>query len=150
MVQITSGVLGAVAATLAFGAVHLEVAAGNDLLGPRGLVSSRDASQDPSQTTPQITQESIAASVNRTAKSDREGTPAGSDSMTLSFSLAGVPATSIMMRVPVKAAASPQHRMDNPQAKNTTPSGGRMVACEPSVSLLTQAARQLQASRCVT
>ncbi len=68
--------------------------------------------------------------------------------MTLSFSLAGVPATSIMMRVPVKAA--PHQHIDNPQAKNTTPSAGRMVACEPAVSILTQAARQLQSSRCVT
>jgi hypothetical protein len=150
MVQITSGVLGAVAATLAFGAVHLEVAAGNDLLGPRGLVSSQDSFQGASQTTAQSTHDPIAASVNRTAKSDRESSPAASESMTLSFSLAGVPATSIMMRVPVKAAAAPSQKVDNSQAKNTTPSGGRMVACEPSVSVLTQAARQLQASRCVT
>ncbi len=33
MSNVTSGILGAVAATLALGAVHLEVATGNDLVG---------------------------------------------------------------------------------------------------------------------
>ncbi|MBX9711611.1 MAG: hypothetical protein K2X60_11310 [Xanthobacteraceae bacterium] len=150
MVQITSGVMGAVAATLAFGAVHLEVAAGNDLLGPRGLVSSQDSFQDASQNTSNpAAADPIASSVNRAAKSDRIGAPAGSDSVTLSFGLSGVPATSIMMRVPVKGVASPPQVNDS-QAKNTTPRHGQMVACEPSVSVLTQVARQLHASRCVT
>lgn len=149
MVQITSGMLGAVAATLAFGAVHLEVASGNDLLGPRGLVSPQDSFQDSTQNAPQAATDPIAASVNRAAKSDRAGVPSGSKSMTLAFNLTGVPATSIMMRVPVRAVASPP-KADNPQARNTPPSIVRMLACEPSVSLLTQAARQLQPSRCVT
>ena len=137
MVQITSGILGAVAATLAFGAVHLEVAAGNDLLGPRELVSSQESASD-----------SIASSVNRAGKSDRDGAPAATESMTLSFGLPGVPATSIMMRVPVKgvAASSPV----NSQARNTPSPNPRMVACETAVSVLTPVARQLQSARCVT
>ncbi len=164
MVQITSGILGAVAATLAFGAVHLEVAAGNDLLGPSRLVTSQDSVQDASQRA----FDPIASSVNRAAKSDRADGPAfaASDSMTLSFGLANVPATSIVMRVPVKDVASSSQinsppagneqartRVEdqaNDQAKNIAPRGGRMVACEPSVSLLAPVSRQLQPSRCVT
>ncbi len=152
MVQISSGVLGAVAATLAFGAVHLEVAAGNDLLGPRNLVSPQGAYQDATQRG----FDPIASSVNRAAKADRAGTPASvaAGSMTLSFGLANVPATSIVMRVPVKDPVSPSQinpsEADSSQAKNIAPSGARMMACEPSVSLLTQVARQLQPSRCVT
>lgn len=153
MVQMTSGILGAVAATLAFGAVHLEVAAGNDLLGPRRLVSQgsfRDAAQRVA--------EPNAFGVNRAAKTDRAGVPVlpASESVTLSFSLANTPATSIITRVPVKDAGAGAPPLvappaaDNSQAKNIAPRGTRMVACEPSVSTLTQVARQLGPSRCVT
>ncbi|HEY0220370.1 MAG TPA: hypothetical protein VGC26_11500 [Afipia sp.] len=152
MVQITSGVLGAVAATLAFGAVHLEVAAGNDLLGPRNLISSESSFQDATQRA----SDSNVFGVNRAAKADRAGAPAlaAFESMTLSFGLANVPATSIVMRVPVKdSLSSPQINSpaaNNSQAKNITPRSARMVACEPSVSLLAPVARQLEPSRCVT
>lgn len=153
MVQITSGILGAVAATLAFGAVHLEVAAGNDLLGPRGLVSSQGSAQDTSQSAvdPNV------FGVNRAGKADRSNVPAfaASRSMTLSFGLANVPSTSIVMRVPVKDAASLSQQINSPfaansQAKIIAPRGARMTACEPSVSLLAPVARSLEPSRCVT
>ncbi len=151
MVQITSGVLGAVAATLAFGAVHLEVAAGNDLLGPRGLVSPQGSFQDTTQRAPDLT----ASGINRAAKADRAAgiSSTVSGSTTLSFSLANVPGTSIVMRVPVKDAAPPAASSppaDNSQAGNVMPRAARVVACEPSVSLLAPVARQLQPSRCVT
>ncbi|RTL53591.1 MAG: hypothetical protein EKK40_03275 [Bradyrhizobiaceae bacterium] len=148
MVQISSGVLGAAAAALAFGAVHLEVAAGNDLLGPRNLVSSEQSFQDASSRA----YDDTAASVNRAAKADRESAPAAEHAgVTMSFRLANVPATSIVTRVQAPAASGSALRIDNPQAKNIPPhSGSRIVACEPSVSVLTPVARQLQPSRCVT
>ncbi|HEY0235124.1 MAG TPA: hypothetical protein VGC86_08745 [Afipia sp.] len=153
MVQMTSGILGAVAATLAFGAVHLEVAAGNDLLGPRRLVSS---AQDSFQDATLKAADPDEFSVNRAAKTDRADVPAfaSAQSMTLSFGIANVPATSIVMRVPVKKAALPSQikpsAASNSQARNIAPRGARMVACEPSVSLLAPVARQLEPSRCVT
>lgn len=141
MVQVTSGILGAVAATLAFGAVHLEVAAGNDLLGPRGLGSLQQSADT-------IATDTIASSVNRSGKSDRDGSPASIESITLSYGLPGVPATSIMMRVPMRGVATSSS--DNSQAKDIKPRNPRMVACEPSVSVLSSAARQIQSARCLT
>lgn len=151
MVQMTSGILGAVAAALALGAVQLEVAAGNDLLGPRRLVS-QDSFQNAAQQTPAPN----TFGVNRAAKADRGEMPAlpASQSVTLSFGLANTPATSIVTRVPTRDAATPPPvapaAAENSQAKNIAPRAMRMVACEPSVSTLTQVARQLGASRCVT
>lgn len=151
MIQIGSGVLGAVAATLAFGAVHLEVAAGNDLLGPRGLVSPQGSFQDATQSAP----EAAAFDVNRAAKGDRASVPAfaASQGVTLSFGLANVPATSIVMRMAVKEplpSQISQPAADQSQAKSVVSRGARMVACEPSVSVLAPVARQLEPSRCVT
>jgi hypothetical protein len=133
MIQLASGILGAAAATLAFGAVHLEVAAGNDMLGPRQVVTSQSA-------------DTIAASIDRAGKGDRLGNSVSSESpsFTLSFRMPGVTDSSVMMRVP-----APEVARSTPPSRNSG-SAGRRVACEPSVSVLTPIAKQLDAARCVT
>jgi len=141
MSNMASGILGAVAATLALGAVHLEVAAGNDLLGParRG---------DASLTAPAATQ-----AVNRAAKGDRGAmTPAAADAVTVSFRVPGLADQSVMMRVPTGAAVEARRRTPAP-AGNTSGNGAvrrQAIACEPVVSVLTAVAKQLEPGRCIT
>ena len=88
MSHIASGVLGTVAGVLALGAVHLEVKAGNDLLGPiqRGDASLRNT---------------IDLAVNRDAKADRQDVAGVSDGVTISYRVPGVNDSSVVMRVPV-------------------------------------------------
>ena len=71
MSHMASGILGTIAATLALGAVHLEVAAGNDLLGPaqRGDASLSSTTFD----------------VNRAAKGDRQIAATPTEGVTISF-----------------------------------------------------------------
>lgn len=143
MFNMASGILGAAAATLALGAVHLEVAAGNDLLGParRG---------DASLAAPAATQ-----AVNRAAKADRSGdrgtvTPA--EAVTLSFRIPGLADQSVMMRVPTGAAIEARRRTPVP-ADSTSGNGvvkRQAIACEPVVSVLTAVAKQLEPGRCIT
>lgn len=144
MFNMASGILGAAAATLALGAVHLEVAAGNDLLGParRG---------DASLAAPAATQ-----AVNRAAKADRSGdrgavTPAA-DAVTLSFRIPGLADQSVMMRLPTGAAIEARRRTPAP-ADSTSGNGvvkRPAIACEPVVSVLTAVAKQLEPGRCIT
>jgi hypothetical protein len=135
MSHLASGVLGTVAAALALGAVHLEVQAGNDLLGPvqRGDASLRDT---------------IDLSVNRDAKADRNEVGRVADGVTISFRIPGVTNSSVMMRVPVANAQSDK-RAPQPTAGDTTKFRPKL-ACESQVSLLTAVAKQLQPGRCVT
>ena len=136
MSHLASGVLGTVAGVLALGAVHLEVAAGNDLLGPvqRGDASlaARNATQ---------------LAVNREAKSDRAGLAPSAEGVTISFRLPGQADTSVMMRMPFSTAQADK-RPAQPTADNTN--AKPKIACEASVSLLTAIARQLQPGRCIT
>jgi len=139
MIQLASGILGAAAATLAFGAVHLEVATGNDLLGPRHLVSAKTSNLIAG--TPDI--------VDRSGKGDRQNVSMTRDTardLTIGFRVPGSSDSSVLMRMPLREVA-----------KNVTTPGGqsasvprRVVACEPSVSVLTPIARQLGPARCVT
>lgn len=140
MSNLASGLLGAVATTLALGAVHLEVASGNDLLGParRG---------DASLTTPAAMQ-----AVNRTVKGDRGAVTPAADGVTLSFRIPGVADQSVMMRVPADAAVEARRRTPAP-AGSTSGNGAprrQAIACEPVVSMLTAVAKQLEPGRCVT
>ena len=92
MSHIASGILGTVAATLAFGAVHLEVATGNDLLGPaqRGDVSLSGAAPD----------------VNREVKGDRQMAVTPREGVTISFRVPGATDSSVMLRVPSGEASA--------------------------------------------
>lgn len=141
MSHMASGILGTVAAVLALGAVHLEVAAGNDLLGPaiRGDASLGVA--DPGSAT--------QLAVNRTAKADRQSVPQRADGVTISFRIPGMAGTSVAMRVPAGTS-----QVDKPAPQPTAARAASpprlQIACETPVSPLTAVAKQLQAGRCIT
>lgn len=146
MSYMASGTLGAVAAVLALGAVHLEVSAANDMLGPaqRG---------DASVSTPvRASGEAIITNVDRSGKGDRETTVWPAGGLTLSFKVPGLPDTSVVMRMPSGEAADALRRAPVPTTGSSKGSsaGSRPVACEPVVSVLTAVARQLEVGRCIT
>ena len=137
----TKGFFALVAALLAFGAVHLEIASGSDLkaltrgdaslFGSRGIVSAPIAV--------------ASAVVNRAAKADRIGPAAPwAGGPTIVFTVAGVDNTSVatFLPAPPRPAKAAQHT--GPQAIVKT------TACEPPVSALTEAARLLLTGRCIT
>lgn len=135
MIQLASGILGAVAATLAFGAVHLEVAPANDRLGENPAVSKTGGF--------------ITDTVERTGKGDRQEVPVAgraSGSLTIGFVLPGSSGSSVLMRVPVRQVATSGQPLRTDKASVPR----RMIACEPPVSVLTPIARQLGPARCVT
>jgi hypothetical protein len=148
MSYLASGTLGVVAGMLALGAVHLEVSAGNGLLGPaqRGEVTipaKADAITD---------SDAITINVDRSAKGDRDPvSPAGSG-VTISFKVPGSSDSSVMVRMPSGDAADALRKA--PASTTGTSKGSsaaaRPVACEPVVSVLTSVARQLAPGRCVT
>jgi len=132
MFQLASGILGAAAATLAFSTVHLEVAAKGDQ-----HVAS--------------VQSDMVTQVARAGKGDRLSTPSVQGrNMTVSFRLPGAD-SSVMMRVLLPAGGQNEsdHKAPTPPVDRAS-TGKRMVACEPSVSVLTPVAKVLQPSRCVT
>ena len=124
------GILGAVAVLATSGAMQL--ASGEDLTV--GLRSTGAPTVE----------------VNRATKADRDGTwvpLAAAQKRTISIQLDRLPNTSILVRIPLAQ-----------QTRNATPprlfvtAGERkpIVACEPSVSMLTEIAKQLLPGRCVT
>jgi hypothetical protein len=134
----SKGFLAIVAASLAFGAVHLEIASGSDLKTPlrgdAGLFGSRGIAAAPRL---------AAEEVNRAAKSDRlAGAIAGTSGPTLVFRVAGLKNTSIATFLPLPQNST----LGTPASK---PILGTM-ACEPPVSALAEAARVMQSGRCVT
>jgi hypothetical protein len=130
MSQVFSGILGAIAVSLSFGAAQF--ASGSDLHG-----------QQPAAPAQEVT-------VNRQAKADRADAPAISlKTQTISVRVDGLSDTSVLVRVPVAQSRK--------EARNTPPASTvskqpvtRTVACEPVVSVLTEVAKQLQPGRCVT
>jgi hypothetical protein len=125
--------LGVLAGTLALGGVQFGMA--SDSLRPSDA-SLRPAGQD------------VAAMVNRSGKGDRDAVPGGVPSATLSFSVNGLDATSIAMRLPLAAREQAGDPVKVAPAK-----AGRakaMIACEPVVSPLTEVAKLLGPGRCVT
>lgn len=158
MSHMASGILGAVAATLALGAVHLEVAAGNDLFGPaqRGEPSVFDARTFEAQTTGLARPDSgsVIQNVDRSAKGDRDTVVRAAGGSTLSFRIPGIPDGSILLRVPSGEAADAVRKAPAVGGGSTSPRGSaagpRAIACEPSVSVLTAVAKQLEPGRCIT
>ncbi len=134
MSHMASGILGTIAAALTLGAVHLEVAAGNDLLGP---VMRGDASL--SSTTPDV---------NRAVKGDRQIVGTSAEGVTIFFRVPGAEDSSVALRVPT-GEASAQKRA--PDSANNAPSRRRQqIACELTVSQMSPVAKQLQPGRCLT
>jgi len=133
----SKGFFALMAASLAFGAVHLEIAAGSDLKVPvRGdasLFGSRGVAAG----------QQVAGNVNRAAKADRLAAAiAGTSGPTVVFQVAGMKNTSIAMFAPLPQTSS----QGTPAPKSLM----SMAACEPPVSALAEAARVIDRGRCVT
>lgn len=146
MSYMASGTLGAVAAVLALGAVHLDVSSANDVPGP---IQRGDARV---MTPARAGDETIAISVDRSAKGDRAAAISPAGGLTLSFTLPGLPDSSVMMRVPAGEAADALRRgpVSTTGSSKGSSAGSRPIACEPVVSVLTDVAKRLQAGRCIT
>lgn len=146
MSYMASGTLGAVAAVLALGAVHLDVSAANDAPGP---VQRGDARV---MTPARAGGEPIVTSVDRSAKGDRKTVVSPAGGLTLSFTLSGLPDTSVMMRVPAGEAADALRRApaSTTGSNKGSSAGSRPIACEPVVSVLTDVAKRLEPGRCIT
>jgi hypothetical protein len=146
MSQIFKGIFGAIAVSLALGAVQL--ASGHDLGIKRELLS-RQALMDTPRTI-----------INRSAKADRAAGVVGSaaQTRTILLRLDSLADTSVVVRIPAAKPAEKDARNSPPPSvprsgtKSGTKSGPRKmtVACEPMVSVLTEVAKQLQPGRCVT
>lgn len=135
-----------VAGVLALGAVHLEVAAGNDLLGP---VLRGDAG---APVTARTVGKVIATNVDRSAKGDRDAAVKPNGGVTMSFEVPSLPDTSVLMRVSAGGAADAIRKApaSSSGAGKGSAAGVRPIACEPPVSVLSAVARQLEPGRCVT
>ncbi len=134
MSQLATGIFGAIAVSLSFGAAQF--ALGRDLT--TGVQNALQNSLDTSE-----------PAINRAAKADRAAVVAGSrvPTQTISLRLDSLSETSILIRVPVVRQAG-----DRSSARPVAKSGNRKttLACEPVVSVLTEVAKQLQPGRCVT
>jgi hypothetical protein len=129
---LSKGILAAIAMSLTFGAA--QYALGRDLSGT-------------GQGSFEVALGTSEAVINRAAKADRAGVAgAVEQTRTISLRFEGLPATSVLVRVPVAKEAR------NNSVPSLTKSGARKitVACEPVVSVLTEVAKQLQPGRCVT
>ncbi|MGJ5176776.1 hypothetical protein ACQR16_07525 [Bradyrhizobium oligotrophicum] len=140
-------VLGTLAASALMLAGAMQFAAGHDLTADlRGQTSSNDLLEETSST------------VNRTAKADRVGLVAEvPPTKTVSIKLAAFADTSFLLRLPIAASSTAAGQRSAPQgsqtisAQNERRGAARQpVACEPSVSVLTEIAKRLQPGRCVT
>ena len=130
MSQKVTGILAVLAVSLTCGAVQF--ASGHDLTV--GLAMPGDPA---------------APSINRAAKADREAVlpEATIATRTISIHVDKVPDTSVLVRVPLshQARSTPPASLflRSKESKNA-------VACEPSVSVLTEIAKSLQPGRCIT
>jgi hypothetical protein len=134
----SKGFFALIAASLAFGAVHLEIASGSDLKMPmRGdadLFGSRGVG---------ATRQLVAEDVNRAVKSDRlAAAVAGTSGPTIVFKVAGLKNTSIATFRPLPQISS----QGSPAPKSILST----TACEPPVSALAEAARVIERGRCIT
>jgi hypothetical protein len=104
---------------------------------------------------------STSVSVNRSAKADRvQAFPSAGQTKTIALRLSQFDDTSFLLRIPAapartdavrgagKAPAATQPLIESNGAKRDGLK--RQVACEPSVSILTEVAKTLQPGRCVT
>jgi hypothetical protein len=149
MPTIAKLIFGALAASLTLGAIQF--ASGQDLAqfaSGQDLAGRFDALTDPA-----------GADINRAAKADRAaGIPAAATpTRTILFKLESLADTSVLLRVPVAKEArnvAPTPAAPAPAATKPAerkPERNRMaVACEPTVSVLTEVAKLLQPGRCVT
>jgi hypothetical protein len=120
--NLRTGILGALAFSLSFGAVQL--ASGHDRDNGASVSGGWDT-------------------VNRAAKTDRADKVAASMlTRTYSIQPTGLANTSVVIRIPLRRETENADRAKDPTK--------RPIACEPVVSVLTEIAKQLQPGRCVT
>ena len=134
MPQRSRAIIGAGAVALTLGAVPL--AAGRDLSGG-ALQQLKNAFA------------TSATPTNRAAKADRAAAVArpGAPTRTVALQFNALPATSVLVRIPVAQAG----RGGAPAPSLLKSGNGKPpVACEPSVSVLTEIAKRLAPGRCVT
>jgi hypothetical protein len=138
MSQISSGILGLMAAVATLGAI--QYASGNDLrgTGTMGVESRVDGS-----------------AVNRSAKADRASlmSTQNEQGQTLSFRVHGLSDTSVLMRLPatrLKVEAIKNGKDGSTPGVSKPMDRKSAVACEPPVSVLTEVAKLLQPGRCIT
>ena len=130
MLKLTAGVLGTIAVSLTFGAVQF--ALGRDL---------SSGARPPSGVQ--------GAAVNRAAKSDRVtgALRSGPPTQTISLQLNGISDTSVLVRIPMAQAGRSGASVPSSLKSG---SSGSTLACEPVVSVLSEAAKLLPPGRCVT
>jgi len=132
MSQVSKVILGSLAATLTLGAVQF--ATGQEFAGRFQAVT-----------------EPAGIDVNRTIKADREANipSASAPTRTISLKVDSLVETSVLVRVPAREARNlpPRPAATMPPARKPD---RKMVACEPTVSVLTEVAKLLQPGRCVT
>ncbi|MGJ4940262.1 hypothetical protein ACQR1W_06770 [Bradyrhizobium sp. HKCCYLS1011] len=135
-------VFGTLAASLTLGAVQL--ASGHDLTG--GLLRTS------------------VNNVNRAAKADRGAiAPAGQLTRTVALHLSQFDDTTFLLRLPLTESKGPSVvgetrgrppaeliRTDNSKTDGSKKVAKHPIACEPSVSVLTEIAKTLQPGRCIT
>jgi hypothetical protein len=133
MPHISKIIFGSLAASLTLGAVQF--ATGQEFAGRFQAVT-----------------EPAGVDVNRAVKADREANvPASAPTRTISLKVDSLADTSVLVRVPL-----PKEARNLPPAPAATKPGARKpdrkmaVACEPTVSVLTEVAKLLQPGRCVT
>jgi hypothetical protein len=128
MTPLVKAILGAGALSLALGAA--ELASGHDLSAPLHALSGNDA-----------------GGVNRAAKADRVVLRTSTQpTQTFGFTVSGVAATSVLVRIPQRREARETPRPPLPLKSGQDK---RLVACEPVVSVLTEVAKKLQPGRCL-
>jgi hypothetical protein len=142
MSQLATGIFGAIAISLSFGAVQF--AAGRDLSGTSGTQDLPPTSE----------------AVNRAAKADRADGAVGPAALTrtIALRLDALADTSILIRVPAAKETGKETAIkeigkearNGPSAPLLTKSADRKIACEPVVSVLTEVAKRLQPGRCIT
>jgi hypothetical protein len=134
MSRLSTGIFGAVAICLGFGAIQF--AFGHDLVASIPNVSPVGTSE---------------AGINRAAKADRAPVAASTaQTRTIALRLESLADTSILIRLPMAQAGQNTPRGAGMPSLMKTGNGRPTEACEPMVSILTDVVKQLQPGRCVT
>ena len=140
MSYISTGALGLIAASLAFGGVQFGMASDGGVVRavPGNAMLQQNVSHD------------VAFAVNRGAKADRDPIASAQvDTVTLSFQVPGLKDGSVAMRLPTAEAIRLRPPANNAKATSTMRRKATL-ACEPVVSVLTDVAKQLEPGRCIT
>ncbi len=135
------------------------LAASAMLVGAMQLASGHDlaAAGVPPQASNQAELSPAVNDVNRASKADRAaGVADAAPTQTISIKLAAFTETSFLLRLPLAGTELRERQGASPQGSRiiTTETerrdAKRPVACEPSVSVLTEIAKRLQPGRCIT